>query len=65
MGGGVGWFKSPRGIPNSMATLYYAEHVHTWTRIWIAIQTRIPNRFCTHLCGYLYSNRDPSPCPTM
>ena len=48
-------------IPNPMATLYYAGHIHiAWTRIWIPIETRIPNHYCTHFCDvYPYPDWDP------
>ena len=43
-------------IPNQVATLYYAEHVHIAQRwIQIRIQTQIPNCYCTHFWdGYPY-----------
>ena len=54
-------------IPNPMATLYYAEHVHVpLTQTQIFIQTWIPNRYCTHFWGrYLNPDQDPSLCPAM
>ena len=34
-------------IPNPMATLYYAEHVHiVWTQTWVPMYSWIPNCYC-------------------